>query len=93
MNDVITVRFFSVNRNIPDIECDSVHLPVSDNMKGDFSGTYGIRKGHAKAVFSLKPGNVALFSKGKAIFSAEISDGFATIENNLLCITVSSLNE
>ncbi len=88
MKDILTVRFFSVDRQIPDIECDSVRLPVSDNMKGGFSGSYGIRKGHARAVFSLKAGKVVLTSADKTVFSADISDGFATVENNEVCITV-----
>ncbi len=91
MKDVLTVKFFTVDRRIPDMECESVRLPVSDNIKGDFSGSYGIRKGHARAVFSLKAGKVALTSKENSVFEAEISEGFATVENNEVCITVNSL--
>ena len=92
MKDVLTVKFFSIDRHIPDMECDSVCLPVSDSVSGEFSGSYGIRKGHANAVFSLKAGKVTLSSNGKAVFEADISDGFATIENNELCITVNSIS-
>ncbi len=93
MNDVLTVRFFSVNRRIPDMECESVRLPISDNIKGEFSGSYGIKKGHARAVFSLKAGKVILTQNGKTVFEADISDGFATVENNEVNITVDSVNE
>ena len=93
MKDRLTVSFFSVERQFPEIECDSVQLPVSDNSKGEFSGSYGIRKGHAKAVFSLKAGKVILSEKGKPVFSAAISEGFATVENNSVCITVTSMEE
>lgn len=93
MNDVLTVSFFSVDRQVCGVECDSVRLPVSNNMKGEFSGSYGIRKGHARAVFSLKAGKVTLTSDGKTVFEADISDGFATVENNEVSITVNSLSE
>ena len=93
MNNVLTVRFFTVDRSIPEMECDSVRLPVSDSIKGCFSGSYGIKKGHARAVFSLKAGKVTLNLNGKTVFDADISDGFATVENNEVCITVNSLSE
>ena len=93
MKDILTVKFFSADRHLPDMECDSVRLPVSDNIKGEFSGSYGIRKGHANAVFSLKAGKVILTSNEKTVFEADISDGFATVENNKVCITVDSVAE
>ena len=93
MSDVLTVRFFTVDRRVPDVECESVRLPVSDNMKGDFFGSYGIRKGHARAVFSLKAGKVVLTSGDETVFEAEISDGFATVENNEVNITVDSVKD
>ena len=93
MKDRLTVSFFSVERQLPEIECDSVQLPISDNRKGEFSGSYGIRKGHAKAVFSLRAGKVVLAAKGKPVFTADISEGFATVENNNVCITVTSIGE
>jgi F0F1-type ATP synthase epsilon subunit len=91
MKDVLTVKFFTADRRIPDMECESVRLPVSDNIKGGFSGSYGIRKGHARAIFSLKAGKVALISKESNVFEAEISEGFATVENNEVCIIVNSV--
>lgn len=93
MKDVLTVSFFCVDRQVSDMECDSVRLPVSDNVKGEFSGSYGIRKGHARAVFSLKAGKVILTSDGKTVFETDISDGFATVENNEVSITVNGMNE
>lgn len=93
MNDILTVKFFTVNSRVADIECDSVRLPVSDSVNGKFSGLYGIRKGHAKAVFSLKEGTVILSSNEKTVFQADISEGFATVENNTVCIAVNSISE
>lgn len=93
MNDVLNVSFFSVEKQISDIKCESVRLPVADSVKGDFSGSYGIKKGHARAVFSLKEGTVILTSDDKTVLSVDISDGFATVSDNQVSITVDSLNE
>ena len=93
MENYLTVKFFTVDRQIPEIKCDSVCVPVSDNSKGEFSGLYGIKKGHAKAVFSLKAGNVAVKKDDEQIFLASISDGFAIVENNEVRITVDRVEE
>ena len=93
MKDFLTVKFFTVGQQIPDMECDSVSFPFSDNLKGEFSGSCGIRKGHANAVFSLKAGKILLTANEKTVFEADISDGFATVENNEVCITVSDVKE
>ncbi len=93
MKDRLIVKFYSVDKHISPIECDSVRIPVSDSIKGAFSGTYGIKKGHANAVFSLKKGGVVVSDGGKTIFSAEISDGFAIVENNVISISVDEIIE
>ena len=93
MNDILTVRFITVDRQIADFKCDSVRVPVADSLKGEFSGSYGIRKGHAKTVFSLGAGRVILTLDEKTVFEAGISDGFATVENNEVCITVDNISE
>ena len=93
MENHLTVKFFSVDRQISEIKCDSVCLPVSDNSKGEFSGSYGIKKGHARTVFSLKAGKVTVNADGEQIFSANISDGFAIVENNEVRITVDKVEE
>ena len=93
MKDFLTVQFFSVEGPTPPMECDSLQLPIADSLDGAFSGSYGIRKGHANAVFSLKAGKVVLTKNEKVAFAANISEGFAMVENNLVSITVSSLGE
>ena len=93
MENYLTVIFFTVDRRIPDIICDGVRIPISDSANGEFSGSYGIKKGHARAVFSLKEGNVTLNKDGKQIFNAKITGGFAIVENNEVRITVDSVEE
>lgn len=73
---------FTPHRQFPPLECDSVKLNISDSISGKFSGSYGIRKGHAKAVFSLAEGKISVSLKGEEIFSAQCKGGFATVEND-----------
>ena len=93
MKDNLTVSFLTVDRQIPPMECDSVRIPVADSTKGKFSGFYGIKKGHARAVFALKSGTVTVAKDGKTVFTANISDGFAMVENNEINITVDKIEE
>lgn len=93
MENLLAVKFFTVNHQIPVIECDSIRLPIADKLNGEFSGYYGIRKGHAKAVFALKAGKVTATLNEETIFSAEITDGFAIVETNEVNITVDKVSE
>ncbi len=93
MNNGLTVKILTVNRQIPAVECDSVRLPVSDSLNGEFSGYYGIKRGHARAVFSLKEGKITLTKGENTVFVAEISDGFAMVENNEVNIMVDRIEE
>ena len=74
--------------SISPIECDSVHLNISDDSKGKNGGNYGIRKGHVKALFSLEEGNISALLKGETVFSTKVSDGFATVENDIITVVV-----
>ena len=69
--------------SISPIECDSVHLNISDDTKGKNGGNYGIRKGHAKALFSLDKGNV----------TATTPKGFATVDNDTVTVVVEEIIE
>lgn len=93
MKDTLTVKLFAVDRTFAPMECDDVQLPIQDSLDGTFSGSYGVQKGHAPAVFSLKAGLLQLLCSGKMLFQANISDGFATVENNEVCITAESIQE
>ena len=75
------------------IECDSVHLNICDDIKGKNGGNYGIRKGHAKALFSLEKGNVTALLNGKTVYSATTTKGFATVDNNVVTVVVEGIIE
>ncbi|MBR5234408.1 MAG: hypothetical protein IKW03_09375 [Clostridia bacterium] len=84
---------FTPHRIFPSLECDSVKLNVADSVNGKFSGSYGIRKGHAKTVFSLAEGKISVSLDGNEIFSAECSNGFATVENDDVRVIVDSVTD
>ena len=54
MSDSLVLKIFCVDRQLEVNDCDCVLLSIAEDAKGRFSGSYGIKKGHAKAVFSLK---------------------------------------
>ena len=93
MKDKLTFTLFTPHRKFTPIECDSVKLSIADSVSGEFSGSYGIRKGHAKAVFALAPGKISVNLNGQEIFSAESQGGFATVENNDVRVTADGVKE
>ena len=93
MKENLTFTLFTPHKVFDSVECDSVKLNVADSVSGKFSGSYGIRKGHAKAVFSLAEGITAVYKDEKLIFSAHTSDGFAVVENNEVRVTVDGIKE
>ncbi len=93
MKDSLTFTLFTPHRQFPALECDSVRLNIADSISGNFSGSYGIRKGHAKAVFSLAKGTITASSGGKEIFSAECSEGFAVVENDEVRVAVDGIKK
>ncbi len=84
---------FTPHRQFSSLECDSVKLSVADSVSGKFSGSYGIRSGHAKAVFSLAEGKITVSLKDKEIFSAECQGGFAMVENDEVRVTADGIKE
>jgi F0F1-type ATP synthase epsilon subunit len=84
---------FTPHHQFPSLECDSVKLNIADSTDGKFSGSYGIRKGHANAVFSLSDGIITVGLNGQKIFSAECGSGFATVENDDIRVVVDSADE
>lgn len=93
MNDKLLLNIYTVDSAYEGIECDSVILSIADSSDGSFSGSYGIKKGHAETVFSLKKGKTLALNKGENVFSAATSDGFAMVKSNIVNVTVDSLTE
>ncbi len=87
------ITFFTPHKQFPPMECDSVILNIADSVSGEFSGSYGIKKGHAKAVFSLAEGGISVSLNGNEVFFAECEGGFATVENDDVRVSVHGIKE
>ena len=70
-------------------ECDSVDLTMADDGTGHGGGSVGIRNHHADAVMALQKGPALARKDGKMIFSATLSEGFASVHNNVVTVIVS----
>lgn len=88
----LTLEVYGVDRKLPAIKCDYVRLPLADDKDGRFSGSCGIKKGHAKSALALGKGCVIATENGATVFEAEISGGFALVSNNVVSVTADSLN-
>lgn len=87
------LKIITVDTQLEKDGCDYITLSIADDKKGGFSGSYGIKKGHARAVFSLKEGKVTAQRQGEIVFSAETSSGFAVVEGDVVTITVDRAEE
>lgn len=64
------------------ITCDSLHITVKDGEKGTGGGMYGIRPGHAPAIFALAKGKAEALLDGKTVWKRELGEGFAQVGKN-----------
>lgn len=69
-----------------EISCNSVRLTVCDGEKGNEGGSYGIHKGHEKAIFVLDKGEVSAYSDGKLVYKTKVSGGFAAVDLNVVTV-------
>lgn len=74
-------------------ECDSVHLPVSDDKEGRGGGLYGVRYGHTDAVLALDEGKIEAFLKSDVVFCGLCSSGFATVGKDMITVVVDRIQE
>lgn len=75
------------------VACDSVHLTICDDLQGRGGGSYGIRPGHAKALFALQPGCVRAFFAGRQVLAGQSGAGFATVEQNTVTVVTESFSK
>lgn len=91
MTNKLSLQLFSPDQNRAPVQCDSIRLPIVEDEKGRFSGSYGIRPGHARAVLALGAGTVRAYAAEKEILSLQITGGFATVEQDTVQITVDGI--
>ncbi|MBR6694540.1 MAG: hypothetical protein IKL62_06310 [Clostridia bacterium] len=88
----ITLRIVTPSGEPQAYECDSIILTVCDDIAGKGGGSYGIRKGHAKALIALDEGKITASLGGSKVLSAHTSSGFAMVENNVVTVTVENID-
>lgn len=86
----MTLKVITVDGHYEAEGCDYITLDIADDKKGGFSGSYGIRRGHARAVFALREGKITAQAQGKTVFSAASSGGFAAVSNNVVTVVADS---
>ena len=84
-------KIVTPHETIGPLPCDSLKISISDGKNDNAGGSYGIRRGHAEALFALDNGLTEAFSGGKSVFSAETSVGFVKVSRDLVTIVVDSI--
>lgn len=87
------LKIITVDTQLERDGCDYITLDIADDKKGGFSGSCGIKKGHARAIFSLRQGKVTAQRQGEVIFTAETSSGFALVQDDVVTVTVDKAEE
>ncbi len=88
MGEALSLKVVTPEKEYVYENCDSVNFCVSDNQKGNGGGSYGIRKGHAKAIFNLGKGKLSALKNGEMIVEGTVSSGFSSVENNIVTVIV-----
>ena len=70
--------------------CDAVTITIMDNEKGRGGGLYGIRPGHAPALFALECGKAEARSDGSTVFARTLGAGYAKAADNVVTIVTES---
>lgn len=69
------------------VVCQSVHLTVCGDERDRGGGSYGIRPGHARAVFSLaEDGAITALRESRCVFSGRCGGGFAAVDGDTLTV-------
>lgn len=90
-NRQICLKLVFPDRESVELTCDSVKFSVRDNEKGTGGGLYGIRPGHAKAVFVLEKGTVTAMLDGKTVLKQDLGEGFAKVGKDCVTLITSSV--
>ncbi len=88
MSEALSLKVITPEKEYIYENCESVSFCVNDNQKGNGGGSYGIRKGHAKTIFSLDKGKLYASKNGEVEVNAIVSSGFAKVENNVVTVIV-----
>ena len=86
----LTLRLLTPTGIASETKCDSVRLCLRDNEEGKGGGMVGILRNHAPAVMAMGKGPVRGSLGGKAVFSAQVDGGFASVRDNVITVITDS---
>ena len=92
-NNKLNLKIVTPEGQFCSLECETAVFRISDDEDGKGSGSYGVRKGHTLSVFSVQAGTISAYKDSAKIFSAEIGNGFALMEANVLTVTTENACE
>ncbi|MBQ7936559.1 MAG: hypothetical protein IJ333_09500 [Clostridia bacterium] len=90
---LLTLSVVTLTGALKPVQCDSIRLTVSDNPEGKGGGSYGIRKGHVKALISLDAGPLTAYENGAPILQAQAGNGFATVDQDTVTVVVDTFKK
>lgn len=71
------------------VTCDSVRMLTLDGTDGKNGGWIGVRRGHTSALMALAEGAVHAFLEHEPVRTVEISEGFASVKDDVITIMCS----
>lgn len=74
-------------------QCDSLHLPLKDDLNGQGGGDYNIRRGHAPAILAIGEGSIRVFLDGTPVLEINCSGGFAKVRPNRVTVIAEHISE
>lgn len=82
----LTLKIVTPTGSRDPIRCDSIHLTLCDGERGRGGGSYGIRPGHAKALFALDDGPLTALLGGSAVLEGRCGGGFAAVDRSTVTV-------
>ena len=91
MQDKLLFKLITPDGLQKETDCESVTINISEDENGKNSGSYGIRKGHANAIFSLDDGEITVKNKDEIIYTVVVKGGFALMQDNVLTVMTNKI--
>lgn len=85
---MLTLKILSSKGEKQTVSCDSVHLIIAEDAKGNQGGSYGIRPGHIRSLVALGCGDIKAYVKGEEILRTASKGGFATVEKDVVTCVI-----
>ncbi len=89
---MLTLKVITPTGATDNVSCDSIILTIADSSQSKGGGLYGIRTGHADAIFATDKGKITAKKDGKTVFEEEYGAGFADCRENTVTVITEKIN-